>query len=305
MARITPARCRRWWGLGVPSVKRSRCRPGMTDEARSAAAGRTYGRREQRRRVAVSGPAGRPRIPRPPSGPTLRGWGGAASSAPATIAGRRPVGGWAPPLSLDGGSYGSSSRSGTPRRAGTRRSRRVAGRTEQGNGVGAQRCLGGSHLGPPIPLRQRRDSTPRWRRPGPYAHPSRPGGRCSRGIRAVERPIEAAHAAHPRLVPAGPGAGRSVRSPAPPRSLPPVAAPGPMYHYPAALRWSQAVSAMPPRRPCFPARPLPPSEPFRRHHHSTMPPRPSRTRRATCARTRMRTMTGSPRGSARQQATAP
>jgi hypothetical protein len=56
----------------------------------------------------------------------------------------------------------------------------------------------------------------------------------------------------PRAGQAGPGRdasvsgghARSVRLPIPPRSLPPMAAPGPTYHYPAALRWSQAVSAM-------------------------------------------------------------
>src|SRR3954470_24503783 len=43
---------------------------------------------------------------------------------------------------------------------------------------------------------------------------------------------------------AGHSAGRSVNLSVPRRPLPPMAAPGTAYHYPAALRWSQAVSAM-------------------------------------------------------------
>jgi len=51
--------------------------------------------------------------------------------------------------------------------------------------------------------------------------------------------------AGPRRDAAVPGGhARSVRLPVPPRSLPPMAAPGPTHHCAAALRWSQAVPAM-------------------------------------------------------------
>jgi hypothetical protein len=49
--------------------------------------------------------------------------------------------------------------------------------------AGARRCLGGSHRGPPISLRQRRGYAPNWRRDRPYAQP-----RWSRPFRASDRP---------------------------------------------------------------------------------------------------------------------
>jgi hypothetical protein len=52
-----------------------------------------------------------------------------------------------------------------------------------GKSVVARRCLGGSHPGPPISLRQRRGWAPNWRRARRYAHPrwlsSFPAGRLN------------------------------------------------------------------------------------------------------------------------------
>jgi hypothetical protein len=59
MARITPARCRRWWGLGVPSVERSRCRQGDERSAKRRRGGtdvRSTGAEAVRRRQRASRP---------------------------------------------------------------------------------------------------------------------------------------------------------------------------------------------------------------------------------------------------------
>ncbi len=179
----------------MPRVKRSRRRRGGVLPLRM------YPSTGGTRPVGVSGPAGRPRNPKPPSGPTQRGWGGAAAAAPEPIAGRRPGGCSAPPMSVDGGTYESWSRSSTPAAwKGAEPARR--GMDGSRNGVDERRCLGGSHQGPPIPLRQRRDWTPRWRQPRPYAHRTtrRPLRLTNRGRRAVGRPAGRYHTARPRLV---------------------------------------------------------------------------------------------------------
>jgi hypothetical protein len=77
---------------------------------------------------------------------------------------------------------------------------------------------------------------------GDQTHPL-PGYACSCdvGLRVSRGP---GHAGPGRDASVSGGQARSVRLPIPPRSLPPMAAPGPTHHYPAALRWSQAVSAM-------------------------------------------------------------
>jgi hypothetical protein len=125
------------------------------------------------RPVGVNGSAGRPPIPRPPSWRGPLGSGGAAAPARESVADRHRDGWSAPPPSGDGGSYGSWSWSSTRAREHVR-SRRVAGWAELANGVDGRGCVGGSHQGPPIPLRQRRDWTPRWRPPRRYAHPGHP-----------------------------------------------------------------------------------------------------------------------------------
>lgn len=138
--------------LGVPSGAVSRCRRGAT------------GRIVRRRRTYRSSQGGR----------STSGGQPAALGVPDRMAGGR------------------HRRPGT---AGRDRGRNLAAAhgspVPTGRGTGrtrTYRCLGGSHEGPPFPLRQRRDSTPRWRQPARYAHcgyrrPLRPG------VGAVERSI--------------------------------------------------------------------------------------------------------------------
>ena len=226
--------------VGTPSAE---CENGAVvadgDVSERAAADVPVDQGAQSRPVGISGPAGRPQSPKPRSGPSRPGWGGAAAPAPVPIAGRHPVGWEAPPLSVEGGSYGWWSRSSTPpARESAEPARRRPGRTR--NGVDARRCLGGSH-------RDRRS-------------PSASGGTQRRGgvnpdptrIRAARRPLRPMNRWRPAIdrpatmtsrlgSAAGRGTRRSLRLPVPPRSLPPMAAPGPACHYPAALRWSQAV----------------------------------------------------------------
>src|SRR3954454_11347202 len=113
------------------------------------------------------------------------------------------------------------------------------------NGVEGCRCLGGPHEGPPIPLRQRRDSDAEVASAPTLRASALPDGSCARGSAAIEktdgRPIGTPSVAE---LTAGHSAGRSVNLSVPRRPLPSMAAPGTTYHYPAALRWSQAVSAM-------------------------------------------------------------
>lgn len=142
----------------------------------------------------VNGPAGRPRSPRPPSVPSPRGTGGAAA-APVRIAGRTVVGWRPPPLSGDGGACGSWSRSST----GTaHESAEPTGRGMDGARISVEACrfLGGPHEGPPIPLRQRRDSDAEVASARHYAHrgsrwPLRPRNRCRSELmrRPQARPV--------------------------------------------------------------------------------------------------------------------
>jgi hypothetical protein len=125
------------------------------------------------RPVGVNGSAGCPPIPRPPSQRGPLGSGGAAAPARESVVDRHRDGGSAPPLSGDDGSYGLWSRSSTPSVRGSPEPAR-RGMSRARNGVDGRGCLDGSHQGPPIPLRQRRDWTPRWRPPGRYAHPGHP-----------------------------------------------------------------------------------------------------------------------------------
>jgi hypothetical protein len=240
LLQITPsARCRRWWG---PRRAECEAEPSSPTATERSVRRRTYRWTGGRSRPAgVSGPAGRPRNPRPPSGRRLRGWGDAAAVVPKAV--RHPDGWWAPRRGGCGW-YGSWSQR-APRRGATAE----VARCETGgtrNAVDAGRSLGGSHEGPPFPPPPAKGLHAEVASSRTIRALGLADGRCVwESVPSRGRSAGRYDTARPRLGrTAGCGAGRSVRLPVSPRSLPPMAAPGPTCHYPTALRWSQAHSAM-------------------------------------------------------------
>jgi hypothetical protein len=158
-----------WRGIWACRTERSRCRGRRRDRPCDRGIGR---RGPPKWPFGVNGSRDRPRSPRRRSRVGCPRW----AFAPVRSAGRQADGGVGGPLSGEGGSYGSWSWSSTPMaRDGAMRARRGMGGSR--TRVDAHPCLGGSHAGPPIPLRQRRDWMPRWRQCGPYAESGPQGGR--------------------------------------------------------------------------------------------------------------------------------